>query len=65
MSSQTIEVIVSPQGETRVETKGFGGGSCRQSSQFMEQALGIRGSEKLTAEFYQQTHQQQSQETQA
>ena len=54
MISQTIEVVISPQGETRVETKGFTGGSCRQASQFLEQALGTTADEKLTAEFYQQ-----------
>jgi Protein of unknown function (DUF2997). len=54
MTSQIIEVVVSPQGETRVETKGFAGSTCRQASQFLEQALGVRSSEQLTAEFYQQ-----------
>ena len=54
MTSQVIEVIVSPQGETRVETRGFAGSSCRQASQFLEHALGTTTNEKLTAEFYQQ-----------
>ena len=54
MMSQTIEVVISPQGETRVETKGFTGGSCRQASQFLEQALGTTTNETLTAEFYQE-----------
>ena len=54
MTQQIIEVIVSPQGETRVETKGFVGSSCRQASQFLEHALGTTANEKLTAEFYQQ-----------
>ena len=48
-----IEVIVSPQGQTRVETKGFAGDSCRDASQFIEQALGSRLGEQLTAEFHQ------------
>jgi hypothetical protein len=65
MTSQTIEIIVSPQGETRVETKGFVGSSCRQASNFVEQALGVRTGEQLTGEFYQQIHQQQTQEAQA
>jgi hypothetical protein len=51
---RTIEIIVSPQGETRLETKGFAGSSCRQASQFLEQALGTAASEKLTSEFYAQ-----------
>jgi hypothetical protein len=54
MTQPTIEVIVSPQGETRIETKGFAGSSCRLASQFLEQALGQQLSERLTAEFYQQ-----------
>ncbi len=49
-----IEVIVSLKGETKIETKGFVGGECRQASRFMEEALGVRESENLTAEFYQQ-----------
>ena len=54
MTLQVIEVVISPQGETRVETKGFTGGSCRQASQFLEQALGTTANENLTAEFYQE-----------
>jgi hypothetical protein len=59
MKSRTLEIIVSPQGETRIETKGFVGSSCREASQFLEQALGIRSDEKLTAEFYEQQPAQQ------
>jgi hypothetical protein len=54
MTSRTIEVIVSPKGETRIETRGFAGSSCQQASRFLEQALGTRAAEQLTAEFYQQ-----------
>ena len=35
--TQTIEVIVSPTGETKIETKGFIGSSCRDASRFIEQ----------------------------
>lgn len=48
-----IEVIVSPDGRTKVETKGFAGSSCREASRFIEQALGQRTGELLTAEFHQ------------
>ena len=51
---QTIEIIISPQGESKIETKGFTGNRCRQASQFLEEALGAQVSEKLTVEFYQQ-----------
>jgi hypothetical protein len=54
MMTPTIEVIVSPDGETRITTKGFAGSACRQASQFLEQALGVRMSETLTSEFYEQ-----------
>jgi hypothetical protein len=50
---KTIEITVSPTGQTRVETKGFSGAECRQASQFVETALGQRTGEQLTAEFYQ------------
>ena len=40
--TKTIEIIVSPSGQSRVETKGFTGAECREASQFIEQALGQR-----------------------
>jgi predicted lipase len=51
--SKIIEITVGPKGETRVETKGFTGSECRDASRFVEQALGQRTAEQLTAEFYQ------------
>jgi hypothetical protein len=59
MTSRTIELIVSPQGETRLETKGFAGTSCQTASRFLEQALGTKSAEQLTAEFYQPAVQSQ------
>ena len=47
-----IEVVVSPQGETRLETRGFAGNRCRQVSRFLERALGTTCREQMTAEFY-------------
>lgn len=58
--TRTIEVIISPQGETKIETKGFAGTSCQQASQFLEQALGTKVAEKPTAEFYQTQRQAQT-----
>lgn len=61
MTTQVIELIVSPKGETQVQTKGFTGASCREASKFIEQALGQRISEDLTSEFHQvQSVEQQS-----
>ena len=59
MTQPSIELIVSPQGESRIETKGFVGSSCRQVSLFLEEALGIKAAETLTAPFYEQHTAQQ------
>ena len=55
----TIEIIVSPTGQTDVQTKGFSGGECREASKSLEEALGQCVSETLTAEFHQADQQQQ------
>lgn len=49
----TIEIIVSPQGETHLETKGFAGASCQDASRFIESALGETLSDQITAERHQ------------
>ena len=63
MSQQTIEIIVTPTGETTVQTRGFTGSSCRDASRFIEESLGQKTGERLTSEFYQmaplEQHQQQ------
>jgi hypothetical protein len=43
-----IEIIVSPTGQTRIETKGFAGAECRRASESLEKALGAKLSEQLT-----------------
>jgi len=50
---KTIEITVSASGETKVETRGFTGPECREASRFVEQALGRKTAETLTAEFHQ------------
>lgn len=52
-----IEIIVSPTGQTEVQTKGFSGSDCREASKFLEEALGQRVNETLTAEFHQAANQ--------
>ncbi len=47
-----IEVLISPNGETRLETKGFAGASCRAASELLERALGQTTGEQLTSEFH-------------
>ena len=51
--SKVIEITVDPKGETTVRTSGFVGAGCREASKFVEQALGQRTDETLTAEFHQ------------
>ena len=55
-----IEITVSPTGQTDMQTKGFSGGECREASKSLEEALGQRVSESLTAEFHQAAQQQQA-----
>jgi hypothetical protein len=55
---KTIEITISPKGESTVQTKGFAGSSCRDASKFIEQALGEKTGEKMTEEFYQQVSNQ-------
>lgn len=51
--NQTIELIVRPNGSTQIETKGFSGAACRDTSRFIELAIGHRQNERLTGEFFQ------------
>jgi len=61
--SRVIEITISAKGETTVQTRGFAGPSCRDASRFLEQALGQRLGEQLTAEFHQvQAAEQQQQQ---
>ena len=52
-TARTIEVLVSPSGQTSIQTRGFAGDSCRHASKALEQALGLVEREQLTAEFHQ------------
>jgi hypothetical protein len=52
VTTETIEIIVSPTGQTHVETRGFSGSACQDASRFIEQALGQRTQETFTAEYH-------------
>jgi hypothetical protein len=52
-TAKIIEVVVSPNGQTTVQTRGFAGDACRHASKALEQALGVVEREQLTAEFHQ------------
>ena len=48
-----IEITVTPEGETSVETKGFAGSACKAASGPYEDALGTKAAERLTPEYHQ------------
>ena len=47
-----IEIIIDTKGQAHLETKGFVGASCREASRLLEEALGRRTAEQVTAEFH-------------
>ncbi len=47
---KTIEIIVSPTGETTLQTKGFTGSTCQAASRSLERALGIAVNDQRTPE---------------
>jgi hypothetical protein len=57
--ARIIEVVVSPTGETTVQTKGYAGADCLQASRFLEQALGVTTADRKTAEYHQTAPAQQ------
>jgi Protein of unknown function (DUF2997) len=59
MTQRMIEVIVSPQGETTLQSKGYAGADCLAASAFLERSLGVIASDVRTAEFYQPATQTQ------
>ncbi len=50
---KTIVLTISPTGETKLETRGYAGESCREASRWLEQALGQVTGDEPTAELYQ------------
>jgi Protein of unknown function (DUF2997) len=56
---RVIEIVVSPQGEATVQTKGYAGADCLQASKWLEQALGIAAADRKTTEFFQAAAQEQ------
>ncbi len=58
-TSKIIEIIIAPNGQAKVETKGFTGSECRDASRFIEQAIGLQTGEVLKPEFHQSASVQQ------
>lgn len=58
-----IEIVVSPKGETTVQTKGYAGSDCLAASKFLEQALGTTVADNKTMDFYHTESMQQQIQT--
>ena len=57
--SKTIQVTITPKGETKIETTGFSGSSCQDATRELEKALGAVSNETLTGEYYAASNEQQ------
>ena len=49
---RTIELTIDPLGNTRLETRGFQGSSCRDAAAFLRSALGQVTADQPTAEYH-------------
>ena len=47
-----IEIVISPAGETQLQTQGFQGSQCKAASTALEQALGLVTQNQRTTEYY-------------
>ena len=52
--AKSIEVIVSPGGEVKIDALGFKGADCEKATAFLEKALGQATSKQKKPEFYSQ-----------
>ena len=52
MANKRIEIIVDEDGNAEVEAFGFKGKTCKQTTAFLEAALGEAGDTKRKAEWY-------------
>ena len=49
---QIIQIVISPNGDTRVSTHGYRGSQCKEASRELEQALGLVVSDLPTVDMY-------------
>ncbi len=52
--SRSIEVLITPTGEVKIDAVGFNGVDCEKATAFLEQALGIQHIRVHKPEFHQQ-----------
>lgn len=51
---KSIEVIVGPDGEIKIDAVGFKGADCEKATKFLEDALGAKGKTQKKPEYHQQ-----------
>jgi len=59
MINKRIEITVTPVGETKVQTLGFIGRTCKLTSAFLEKALGLITEDQPTTQGEEQQQSQQ------
>ena len=50
--NESIEVVISPEGEIQIDARGFSGSDCEQATAFLEQALGQIGKRSRKPTYY-------------
>jgi hypothetical protein len=60
-----IEILISPTGETQLQTRGFVGSTCQTASHALEQALGLVAQEQRTSEYFLAAEQAAQQRTES
>ncbi len=58
---RSIEVIIAPSGEIKIDAVGFKGADCEAATQFLEEALGVVGQKQKKPEYHQSTRTQAQQ----
>ena len=58
---RTIEVVIGPAGELKIEAVGYAGADCEKATQYLEEALGVTGQRTKKPEYYQRSRQQHQQ----
>jgi len=53
---RTIEVVIGPAGELKIETMGFTGADCEKATAYLEQALGLSKARQKKPEYHQCQH---------
>ena len=56
---KSIEIVIAPTGELRIEAMSFKGADCEKATRFLEEALGRITGKQHKPEFHQKARQQQ------